>query len=139
MKREPLFDLWILLITLILVMICLIMVFSTSSILAQDRYGDSYYFIKRQMFYASIGLALLVTAMNIDYRTWRKPVYLILGISIVMLIFVLIPGIGIKVSGARRWLNLGFARFQPGEAAKLALVIWLAYSLEKKGISKPND
>src|SRR3990167_10780029 len=133
MKREPLFDLWILLITLILVMIGLIMVFSTSSILAQDRYGDSYYFIKRQMFYASIGLALLVTAMNIDYRTWRKPVYLILGISIVMLIFVLIPGIGIKVSGARRWLNLGFARFQPGEAAKLALVIWLAYSLEKKG------
>ena len=120
-------------------MIGLIMVFSTSSILAQDRYGDSYYFIKRQMFYASIGLALLVTAMNIDYRTWRKPVYLILGISIVMLIFVLIPGIGIKVSGARRWLNLGFARFQPGEAAKLALVIWLAYSLEKKGISKPND
>ena len=133
MKREPLFDLWILLITLILVMIGLIMVFSTSSILAQERYGDSYFFIKRQIIYATIGLGFLVTLMNIDYHSLKKPVYIILGLVFVMLILVLIPGIGVKVAGARRWINLGITRFQPAEALKVALVIWLAYSLDKKG------
>ena len=85
-KREPLFDLWILLTTLILVMIGLIMVFSTSSVFAQERFGDSYYFIKRQIIFASIGLGILVILMNIDYHSLRKPVYLILGAGILLLI-----------------------------------------------------
>lgn len=133
MKREPLFDLWILLITLILVMIGLIMVFSTSSILAQQRYDDSYYFIKKQIVYVVIGLGFLVTLMNIDYHSLKKPVYVLLGISFILLILVLIPGIGVRVAGARRWINIGFMRFQPAEILKVSLVIWLAYSLDKKG------
>src|SRR3990167_1592144 len=133
MRREPLFDLWILLITLILVMIGLIMVFSTSSILAQERYDDAYYFIKKQIIYVVLGLGLLVTLMNIDYHSFKKPVYLLLGIAFILLILVLIPGIGVRVAGARRWINIGIMRFQPAELLKLSLVIWLAYSLDKKG------
>ncbi|MFC2074695.1 putative lipid II flippase FtsW [Bdellovibrionota bacterium] len=132
-RREPLFDIWLLLTTLILVMIGLIMVFSTSTLLAHDRFGDSYYFIKRQIIFASLGLGMLVALMNFDYHNLKKHVYLILGASFLLLLLVFIPGLSSQSGLARRWLDFGVIGFQPGEAAKLALVVWLSYSLAKKG------
>lgn len=117
---------------LILMGIGIVMVFSSSSLIAVKRYDDGYYFLKKQAFFAFAGIILLLRFMRLDYRLLRDKVYPILGVSLVLLILVLIPGIGVKVGHARRWFRIYGFSFQPAELAKLAIIIFLAYSLEKK-------
>jgi cell division protein FtsW len=117
---------------LILMGIGIVMVFSSSSLIAVKRYDDGYYFLKKQAFFAFAGIILLLRFMRLDYHLLRDKVYPILGVSLVFLILVLIPGIGVKVGHARRWFRIYGFSFQPAELAKLAIIIFLAYSLEKK-------
>lgn len=126
------YDLSLLFITFALLGIGLVMLYSSSSIMAQERFGDSMYFLKRQILFVLLGLAALITCKNLPYGVYRRLVYLILGLSLLSLILVLFPQVGHRVGGARRWLRFGPVSVQPAEFAKLALVIYVSYSLAKK-------
>ncbi|MBI4413640.1 MAG: FtsW/RodA/SpoVE family cell cycle protein, partial [candidate division NC10 bacterium] len=118
--------------TLILVGLGVVMVYSASAIRAQERFGDPAFFLKKQVLWALIGVTGMVWLMGRDYRGLRPVVLPLLLLSLGMLVLVLVPGFGVKVNGARRWLRvLGFS-FQPAELAKLALVGYLARLLAGK-------
>lgn len=122
-----------LLVTVIgMVLFGLIMVYSSSFIYAQERTGDGFSFIKKQLLLAGVGFGALVAATRLDYRRWAKWAYPVLGFSVALLILVKIPGIGARVGGAQRWLRLGGFNFQPGELAKFAVILFVAAQLEKK-------
>lgn len=129
-KRHP--DYWIIAITLVLLLTGIVMIFSSSAVLAAEKYNDSYYFLKRQIVFALIGVAAMVYFMRIDYRNLARYSYLIYAAVIISLVIVLIPGIGHSVNGAQRWIRLGAVTWQPAEFAKLGLVIFFAGFLTKK-------
>ncbi|MGB8990506.1 MAG: putative lipid II flippase FtsW [Desulfobaccales bacterium] len=108
------------------------MVFISSTVMAQSQYNDAYFFIKRQGVYALLGLGALFLGRAIDYHHYKRWVYHILALSLITLVLVFVPGIGGKVRGAARWLRLGPFTLQPSEFAKLAMVIFMAYSLARK-------
>lgn len=115
-----------------LVAIGIVMVYSTSAIIAGDRFGDPYYFLKRQSLYAGIGFLLMIGMMFFPYGVLRRLAYPIFILSVLVLIAVLIPGIGHRAGGSMRWLKVAGFTFQPSEFAKLGLIIFLAYFLTKK-------
>jgi cell division protein FtsW len=110
----------------------LIMVYSSSFIYAQERTGDGFAFIKKQLVFAALGFGAMFTASRIPYRKWADWAYPVATITIGMLGIVLIPGIGTRVLGAQRWLKLGPISVQPAEIAKFAMILFVAYQLEKK-------
>jgi cell division protein FtsW len=109
-----------------------LMVYSTSSVYALEKFGDADYFLKRHVIYLSIGLIAMIALMRLDYNLLKKLVYPAYVIGFIMLVLVLVPGLGKQIGGARRWINLGAGSFQPAEVAKFLLVFYLAYSLMKK-------
>ena len=127
------YDYALLIPTLLLLCFGLIMAYSASSFLAAHRYGDSYYFLKRQATFCVMGLFCMILAKNIPTRLYQSYIYPILIVSFGLLVLVLIPGLGVKVGGASRWVRLPGFSFQPSELAKLSLAFYLAYSMAKKG------
>ncbi len=125
-------DYWLILSTLLLVVIGLVSVYSASSIMCERYYGDSFLFFKHQLAHVLIGFVGLVVAARLPYGLYRKITYPLLIACGVALVIVLIPGIGRKVHGAARWIRVGPITFQVSEFAKLGLIIYLSYSLEKK-------
>jgi len=117
---------------LMLLTIGVFMLFSTSALYAKDRYGDQHYLLKRQLVRMLVVGVGCVTAAGVPYPKLRGVCTGVLIASAVMLALVLIPHIGMKVGGARRWLGLGPMRFQPSELGKLALIVWLAHWLAKE-------
>src|ERR1017187_2924295 len=117
---------------LMLLTIGVVMLFSTSALYAKDRYGDQHYLLKRQLAWMLVGGVGGVTAASVPYPKLRGVCTGVLIAAAVMLALVLIPHVGLKVGGARRWLGLGWMRFQPSELGKLALVVWLAHWLAKE-------
>ena len=99
---------------------------------AQDKLGDSLYFLKDQLLAAGVGLVAMAMAMKIGWRKLARLAYPLLLLSVVLLVLVMIPGIGAEVNGARRWIRLPGLRLQPAELVKLGWVIYLSYSLAKK-------
>ena len=118
--------------TLLLVAMGLLMVHSTSDITALNRYGDRYFFLRRQFIFSGVGLVALFLAMKVPYTLYRKLAYPLLISALISLALIFIPGIGHSAGGADRWIKLGFITFQPSEAAKLSVIIFLAYSLARK-------
>jgi cell division protein FtsW len=109
----------------------LIMVFSASAIEATIDYQDPYHFFKRQGVFMLVGLVVMLVGSKIDYHRYQPFTYFILGgVSVLMILSVI--GFGHSGGGAARWLKLGPVHVQPSEMAKLALILWLAYSLAKK-------
>ncbi len=132
LRRKPP-DFALFLTAAILLGIGVVMVFSSSYVKADRLYGDPYYYLKRQVAWAGVGLVAMLVALNLDYwhlRRWARPI-LVLGI--VLLVMVLVPGVGRAAGGARRWLGFGPVSFQPSEFMKLAVVIWLSASLTARG------
>jgi cell division protein FtsW len=117
---------------LALVSLGLTMVFISSHVMAQSQYHDPYFFIKRQSVYAVLGLAALFAGRFVNYRRYQRWAYPLLFLSLIMLILVFVPGIGVRVRSAARWLRLGPVTLQPSEFAKLAMVLFMAYSLARK-------
>ena len=109
-----------------------VMVYSSSSIMAAKRYADGFYFLKRQGLYAVVGFALMALAMRIDYRHLRRLVIPFFLCCMAVLVAVLIPGIGSHAGGAARWIRLPGFSIQPAEVAKLGLIFYMAHSLAKK-------
>jgi cell division protein FtsW len=128
------YDWTILLLAVFLTAVGVVMVFSSSAEMADTlkhyKYDD-FYFLKRQAFFAGIGFIAMAGMMRYDYKKLRKFAGIGLLVCMILLVAVYIPGLGMKVNGARRWLNLGF-NLQPVELAKLALIIYMAHSLTKK-------
>jgi cell division protein FtsW len=108
-----------------------VMVYSASAIEAGVQLKDSQFFLKRQAIYAAAGLVLMGCLSRIDYHRYRRLTYPILAV-VTALLSMCVLGFGHMGGGARRWLALGPVHVQPAEMAKLALVLWLSYSLSKK-------
>jgi cell division protein FtsW len=127
------YDPWLLGAALVLAMFGVVMVYSASAVYASARLGDGLWFFKRQALGAAAGLAALLLAMKLGYRRIEKLAVPLLLLSLVLLVLVLVPGLGVVAGGARRWLRVGSLAFQPSELAKVALVLWLSRSLARKG------
>lgn len=110
----------------------IVMVYSASSVMAAKNFHDGAFFLKRQLLFALMGFVVAAVAMRVDYHHWRKLAVPLLLVSLVLLVLVLVPGIGGKVKGATRWIRLPGFNLQPSEFAKIALIVYMAYSLEKK-------
>ncbi len=109
-----------------LLVIGIVMLFSTGAF-AQDSRGDMYYFVKRQMMWLVVGGSALVVAATVDYRVWARWWPWLYGLAVVLLLLCFVPPIGMKINGAWRWINLGFATFQPSELGKVAVLFSLAW------------
>lgn len=119
-------------VTLFLVAIGLAMVYNTSAVLAQERYGDSLFFFKHQVVWAILGLLAMWAARCVPYRVQQRLVLPLVMVTLCALIAVLVPAIGKQVGGARRWFDLGLVSVQPSEFAKYILLIYLASLLAKQ-------
>jgi len=109
----------------------IVMVFSASTIEATVTFHDPYYFLKRQGSYGVLALIVMALVSRTDYHRLRPLTYPVLA-GITVLLAMSVMGLGHSGGGAARWLRLGPVNFQPSEGAKVALILWLAYSLEKK-------
>ncbi len=121
-----------LLLTVCLTCLGVVMVFSSSSIMAVRDYGDSLHFLKLQGVYAMLGFGVMALLMRIDLEVLRKAAWPVLGLCVLLLIAVLIPGVGKKVGGAARWIKIAGFTFQPAEFVKIGLVLFMAHSLARK-------
>jgi cell division protein FtsW len=128
----PTYDAGLLFAVLALVGIGIVMVYSASSAVALKKFGSDAFFLKRQAVFAGLGIMVLVVCSHIPFRLYRSLNYPLLVVSLGLLWAVHIPGWGVSAGGSLRWLRLGPVTFQPAEAARLALIIYLAYSLTKK-------
>ncbi|MCP4748949.1 MAG: putative lipid II flippase FtsW [Desulfobacteraceae bacterium] len=126
------YDIQMLFAVLFLVGISLVMVYSASSALALKKYGSGYYYLKRQALFSFFGILALITFSNISYRIYRFLAYPVLIIAFGLLLAVAFSSLAISAGGSQRWLRLGPICFQPGEVVRVGLIIFLAYSLNKK-------
>lgn len=118
--------------TMALAAIGLVMIYSTSAVMAMKRYGNEYFFVRRQLMFIVLGFLLFFIFAKIPYYSYQKWTYPILFSSLILLIMLFIPGIGSTAGGARRWIKVGTFTFQPSEFAKLAVIIYLSYYLSAK-------
>jgi cell division protein FtsW len=117
-------------VVLLLTGLGVVMVYSSSAIFANQRFGDSRFFLARDLLWTLLGLSAMAVTMRIDYGIYRRFAYPLLGLAMTLLVAVLL--VGARVNGARRWFHLMGLSFQPAELAKVALIIYLAHSLAKK-------
>lgn len=117
--------------TLLLVFCGLVMVFSASAVMAQERFGSPYTFVIRQVVWALAGLIMMFVTMNIDYRRYKHPaiIFSLLGFTMLLLVLVLVLD---QSHNANRWIRFGSFSFQPSELAKPVIILFLAYFLEKR-------
>jgi cell division protein FtsW len=109
----------------------IVMVYSASAVQATVTYHDPQFFLKRHAAYAAMSLVVMWGASRFDYHRLYKLTYPVLAVVLALLILC-VAGFGHSGGGAARWLTVGPVHVQPAEMAKVALVIWLAYSLAKK-------
>ena len=115
-----------------LVLIGLLMILSASSVESFATYGTSFVYFKKQLIWAAVGIVGFVVFAFVDYRRWRNLGYLAFAVTLVLLLAVIIPGVGVTVGGSARWLAFGPLQFQPSELAKLALILFLADVFSRK-------
>ena len=132
MPRKLTPDVWLFGLVLALVSLGVVMVYSASAIIAAERFGDPYFFLKKQLFWAVLGMLCLWGAMRLDYRRLEHLVMPLLVLSFVLLVLVLVPPFGQAINGTRRWFRIASFSFQPVELAKLALVVYLAAFLTRR-------
>lgn len=125
-------DLSLLIPVIFLVGIGIIMIYSSSSVLALKKFGSDYYFIKKQITFALAGLGLLIIFRNLPYRLFHKFSYPFIFLACLFLILIHFSGFGVEAGGAKRWLSIFGFSFQPSEFARFSMIIYLAYSLSKK-------
>jgi cell division protein FtsW len=115
-----------------LLAIGVVMLASTSSVRAAASFRDPYFFLKRQVAWMAIGIGVGLVLRRFDYHWWKRLAVPLSVISVVSLVLVRIPHIGVKVGGSWRWLRAGPITVQPSELAKIVLVIFLAWWLTKR-------
>lgn len=122
---------------LFLVCVSVVMVYSASATLADERFQQPYFFLGKQVLWIVLGLAILSIAMRVDYRRYRNNtvVWAMLGLTTLMLVVVLFRA---PVNNASRWIGLGGFGIQPSELAKLACILFTALTLERR-MDKINE
>lgn len=126
---------------ILLVIFGLFMVYSASNVVAAYKYDDKAYFLKRQLIFAIIGIAIMILFIHIDIRKiYQATTYIYIG-SLILLILVLIPGIGQVRGGARSWIGIGSFSIQPSEFMKLASILLISKYLSNNynDLKKPGE
>jgi cell division protein FtsW len=124
---------WLLVILVtILCLIGVVMVLSASSIASLQQFGSPWHFFDRQLMWLAIGSLGFAVALRVDHVRWRRWARPAMYATIALLFAVLVPGIGVRTSGASRWLGTSWAQIQPSELAKLALVLFAADVLDRR-------
>jgi cell division protein FtsW len=119
--------------TAALLLIGIVMVTSASMSIAARDLGDPFYFMERQFIFAMAGLLIAWAATRVPTGLWDKYGLVLLGIALALLVLVLIPGLGARVNGARRWLRVGILNFQVSELAKVLVLTWVcSYCVRKR-------
>jgi len=115
-----------------LIIIGVIMVFSTTAMIGLTHYKDAYFFVKKHLAYLLIGLVMLWLGYKINHQIYEKYTWHLYILGVFMVALPLIPNIGIKVGGAKRWISFYFFQFQPVEVLKFSIAVFLAVSLVNK-------
>jgi cell division protein FtsW len=131
MAKRVSVDRWLFTVTMLLVFVGLVMVFSASAVMARERFGSPYAFLSKQLIWAVAGLAAMVATMRIDYRRYKHPalVFSLVGFTTLLLISVFFLD---RSHNTHRWIHAGGFSFQPSELAKPVLILFLAYFLESR-------
>jgi cell division protein FtsW len=131
MAKRVSVDRWLFIVTLVLVFVGLVMVFSASAVMAKERYGSGYYFLLKQLGWAVAGLIAMIVGMRVDFRRFKHPavVFSVLGVTTLLLISVFFLD---RSHNTHRWIHLGGFSLQPSELAKPALILFMAYFLESR-------
>lgn len=124
-------DIALLLSVLALILFGMVMLYSTSSYNGLVKFADRFYYLKKQFFATSLGLAAMYVVSQIDYHLWAK--FSVAGYALSAILSTLVLFIGQEINGSKRWLALGPLSFQPSEFAKVALIIFLAWIVTKQG------
>lgn len=125
-------DYGLLIVVLILLAIGLVMVLSASAYYSLRNEGDSYYYFRKQLYFAAGGIALMYIISRMNYKILNSRIsYFIFGLSLVLLALVFVPGIGVTRNDATRWIRLGGIQFQPSEIMKVAMILALARFISK--------
>lgn len=126
LKKSREFDPWLLGAFLVLIATSVLMVFSSTAILSQEFYGNSTAMVKRHLMSIIMGLMCFIAVTKFNPSKLKFIAVPALILSVLLLITVLIPGVGRSAGGAQRWISLGFIRLQPGELAKLCMVLYIS-------------
>lgn len=110
----------------------MVMVLSASSVTALDTYGSTWYIAMRQGLWLLAGVVMCILVMRVDYHRWRRLAVPALAASVLLLLLVLVPGVGMNVNGASRWLGYGPFSLQPSELAKLTVLLFVADLLARR-------
>ena len=131
MAKRVSVDRWLFTVTMLLVFLGLVMVFSASAVMARERFGSPYAFLSKQLIWAVAGLVAMVVTMRFDYRRYKHPaiVFSLLGVTTLLLISVFFLD---RSHNTHRWIHAGGFSFQPSELAKPLLILFLAYFLESR-------
>jgi cell division protein FtsW len=138
MAKRVSVDRWLFTVTMLLVFVGLVMVFSASAVMARERFGSPYAFLSKQLIWAAAGLLAMVAAMRVDYRRYKHPalVFSLMGLTTLLLISVFFLD---RSHNTHRWFRVGAFSFQPSELAKPVLILFLAYFLEGRVRAMPNS
>ncbi|WP_027088349.1 stage V sporulation protein E [Cohnella panacarvi] len=131
-KTRSVPDLWMIVAIIGILAIGVVMVYSASAVAAFHDYGDAYYYVKRQLLFATLGVGAMFVTMNVEYTAWRKYAVPAVLLCFGLLVIVLTPGLGVVRGGARSWLGIGSFGIQPSEFMKLAMVLFLAKLLSER-------
>lgn len=123
----------------VLVLLGLVMVLSASSVESFASSGSSFVYFQKQLMWVALGAVAYVIGTRIHYLRLRRAARAFYGVSVLLLIVVLIPGVGTSAGGSARWIALGPLTFQPSELAKLALVLFLADAFTTKKEARLRD
>lgn len=115
--------------TLALLCIGVVMVYSASAVLSYHDFGDWYYYLKRQLLFAVLGVMAMTAIMNVDYQIWKQLAKPALLGGFALLILVLIPGVGSVRGGARSWIGISSFGIQPSEFMKICMILFLSKHL----------
>ena len=131
MAKRVSVDRWLFTVTMLLVFLGLVMVFSASAVMARERFGSPYAFLSKQLIWAVAGLVAMVVAMRVDYKKYKHPaiVFSLMGLTTLFLISVFFLD---RSHNTHRWIHFGGFSFQPSELAKPVLILFLAYFLESR-------
>ena len=134
-QPRPTPDLLLLGVSLILLVLGVEMVYSASFVVAEQEFNDATYFLSKQVMWAVFGFVALVVLMTLDYHMLEKVALLLMLATVVAMLLVLVPGMGVGSYGATRWLKLPgpLPPIQPSEFAKLAIIIYMSHWLARKG------
>jgi cell division protein FtsW len=134
MAKRVSVDRWLFSVTMLLVFLGLVMVFSASAVMARERFGSPYAFFSKQLIWAVAGLAAMVVTMRVDYNRYKHPalVFSLIGVTTLLLISVFFLD---RSHNTHRWIHAGGFSFQPSELAKPVLILFLAYFLESRAKS----